>query len=265
MIDDRQTFIDALTGIKAERAITERFRDFCQLTYCVYAKRMDDGRQAESLNSQYAEIVRHYDKSGLLIFSQLTDICAKAIRQGGVDFLGDVGGQLKALDKSLEQIFTPWPIAKFMASSTLWAIPQHLGYLTPADAIAERGFIHVIEPAVGAGVMLLALADALEKQGFDPGIHMLVNAVDLSQQCYHMTFIQLTWRGIPALVEHGDTLLMSTDGLYESAYTPPMERFYEHHHCFFDRESPPGQHEIVMPEKYIIATEQLPLFNEVRP
>ena len=64
--------------------------------------------------------------------------------------------------------------------------------------IEANGFVTVSEPACGAGGVVLATADARQKEGFDPSMHMLVEAVDLSPLCYHMTYVQLTMRGIPA-------------------------------------------------------------------
>lgn len=44
------------------------------------------------------------------------------------------------------------------------------------------------------------------RHGFNSGLHMLVDAIDLSPLCFHITYLQLTLRGIPALVKHGNTL-----------------------------------------------------------
>jgi hypothetical protein len=57
----------------------------------------------------------------------------------------------------------------------------------------------------------------LEQQGFSPALHMHVVAQDISQLCFHMCYVQLTFRGIPALVERRNTLSME---LFEKALTP---------------------------------------------
>jgi ABC-type sugar transport system substrate-binding protein len=33
--------------------------------------------------------------------------------------------------------------------------------------------------------MVLAAAQALQESGFDPGLHILVNAIDVSPLCFH--------------------------------------------------------------------------------
>ena len=40
--------------------------------------------------------------------------------------------------------------------------------------IRDQGFITLNEPTAGAGAMILAAADVLERQGFDPAFHMIV-------------------------------------------------------------------------------------------
>jgi hypothetical protein len=78
--------------------------------------------------------------------------------------------------------------------------------------------------------MILTAADVLERQGFDPAFHMLVKAQDISQLCFHMCFLQLTFKGIPALVERANTLSME---VFEQAWTPHAFRFYQKHGRFF--------------------------------
>jgi hypothetical protein len=53
--------------------------------------------------------------------------------------------------------------------------------------------------------VLVAARDAAETR-LRSLTQMLVNAVDISPLCFHMTCLQTTLRRIPALVEMGDTL-----------------------------------------------------------
>jgi hypothetical protein len=89
--------------------------------------------------------------------------------------------------------------------------------------------------------MVLAAAETLQEQGFDPGLHMLVSAVDLSPLCFHMTYIQLALRGIPAFVEHGNTLTLER---FAGAWTPAVFRFFERHGRLFPAALPTGPAEV---------------------
>ena len=83
--------------------------------------------------------------------------------------------------------------------------------------------------------MILAVADILEKRGYNPSEHMLVQAIDISPLCYHMTYVQLALRGIPAAVIRGNSLSMEQ---FESAWTPETAPFYQKHGRLFDAPTP---------------------------
>src|SRR5437868_14944086 len=104
-----------------------------------------------------------------------------------------------------------------------------------AALIAEQGFLTLQEPASGAGGMVLAAADMLAQQGFDPGLNMLVHATDLSELCFHRMYLQLSLRGIPALVTHGNSLTLET---FARAWTWPTMAFYGHHGRLFPDPEP---------------------------
>ena len=97
-----------------------------------------------------------------------------AITPGGCDFLGDIAGELELLDAKRGQLITPYPLSRLVAEMTL----------ADADAIiAERGFITLQEPASGAGGMIIAAADVLEKNGVDPRFTLYVEALDVASLC----------------------------------------------------------------------------------
>ena len=102
----------------------------------------------------------------------------EAIHTGGIDFLGTVAGEIGALDARLGQFFTPYDIPRMLAEISLTGVEQ---------VIAENGFVTVQEPAVGAGGMILAVADKIEALGFDPATHLWVEAIELSRSTYYMT------------------------------------------------------------------------------
>jgi hypothetical protein len=72
--------------------------------------------------------------------------------------------------------------------------------------IEERGFVRAMEPAVGGGAMVIALARALRAQGINYQQHLHVTAVDIDIRAVHMAYAQLSLLHIPAMVIHGDTL-----------------------------------------------------------
>jgi len=215
-------FIKRLTALDREKSSYDKFRDFCEMAFCAYAKlTAPTPERAQELEDRYMQIVGTYrDKDTVRAYPELLALAGSAIPQG-CDFLGNVATEMEVLNAQIGQFFTPYDVARMMAMISLEGA---------ADLIAANGFLTLQEPASGAGGMVLAAAQALQDSGFDPGLHMLVNAIDLSPLCFHMTFLQLTLRGIPALVEHGNTL---SGERFARAWTPATTAFHLHHGRLF--------------------------------
>lgn len=217
-----QNFVKELSRLDSSKTVTEKFRDFCELAYCAYAKLTAiNAEQANALENRYMQIVSTYpDKDTIRAYPALIGQAYIAVNQGE-DFLGHVAAEIGALDVRAGQFFTPLHVCQLMAE---------IGLVEAGSLIMNQGFITFNEPTAGAGAMILAAADVLERQGFDPAFHMLVKAQDISQLCFHMCFLQLTFKGIPALVERANTLSME---VFEQAWTPHAFRFYQKHGRFF--------------------------------
>jgi hypothetical protein len=236
-------FIKRLTALDREKSPYDKFRDFCEMGFCAYAKTTaPTPERAQELEDRYMQIVGTYrDKDTVRAYPDLLVLAANAVRQG-CDFLGSVATEMEVLNARIGQFFTPYDVARMMAMMSLH----------DAEAIiARNGFLTIQEPASGAGGMVLASADVLQQQGFDLGLHMLVNAVDLAPLCFHMTFLQLTLRGIPALVEHGNAL---SGERFARAWTPATTAFYLHHGRLFPEASAisPAEEPVMMGEQLVL-------------
>jgi hypothetical protein len=255
--DHVRQFIKAIGKLEHDKALYDIFRDFCEMSYCALAKMTAAGERADQLEARYMQIVGSYrDKDTIRAFPELLAIAANAIEGGGCDFLGSVASQMSVLNSRLGQFFTPYELSRMMAELTL----QEIG-----PVIAANGYLTIAEPASGAGGMVLAAADVLERSGFDPSFQMLVNAVDISPMCFHMTYVQASLRGIPALVELGDTLRNTRT---EKAWTIATLDFYGRHGKLFATAEPatqqPEEPGLTLPESAPIAdvTLQLDLFAQ---
>lgn len=102
--------------------------------------------------------------------------------------------------------------------------------------ITGKGFVTVQEPACGAGGMILAAADTLTAQGHDIGEALYVDAIDLSPQCFKMSYIQVSLRGVPATIRHGNSLSLE---IFDSAMTPALIPFLMQHGDPFKGEAEP--------------------------
>ena len=65
--------------------------------------------------------------------------------------------------------------------------------------------------------MIIAFAESLKDNGYNYQHQLYVEAIDIDELCFKMTYIQLSLLGIPARVIRGDSLSMQ---YYEMIYTP---------------------------------------------
>ncbi|MEP2780825.1 MAG: N-6 DNA methylase [Pseudoruegeria sp.] len=202
-------FVKVLNGIDQSKRRTEVFSDFCEMAYCSLAKVASPyADQKDALEKQYMEVVGRYrNKDDVWKIPELLGISLEAIHLGGIDFLGAVAGELGALDARLGQFFTPYEISRLMAEINLQGVEK---------TIEENGFVTVSEPAVGAGGMVIAVADVIEGLGFDPARHLWVEAVELSRTTYYMAYVQINTRGVAGKIICGNSLSLETN---VSAYT----------------------------------------------
>lgn len=201
---------------KAGRSHQEVLSDFLELAYCAFSKRTRSTQDAqEACEQQYMDLVRKRPKDYVRAMPRLLGLMPSGIEEHG-DFLACVAGELGALNEGAGQFFTPFALCRMMAETNLDGVDE---------IIAEHGFVKISDPACGAGGMLLAAADVLEAHGHNVQHCMLAHAKDISALAVHAAYLQLSMRGIPAIVEHGDTLRME---LRSQATTPAWEQFLAH-------------------------------------
>jgi hypothetical protein len=172
------------------------FTDFLELAACSISNRFDLA-QYDAREARYMEIIKRYSKEEATSLAEtLADLILQIDREGQ-DVLGKTYHELELHNKWHGQFFTPYHLSRMMAKMTIGTDLQKI--------IEEKGFITVCEPCVGSGTMLLAFGDECEEQGIDLGrVHM--TGVDVDLKCVHMAFLQLSLRGIPAVLAHGNSL-----------------------------------------------------------
>lgn len=221
-------FIKQLGSLDRSRSDREKFQDLLELAYCAFAKpTAPTPERADALEARYMSIVNRYqDKDTIRAYPDLIGMAWDAEKDGGVDFLGEASAQLNALNASQGQFFTPYSVSRMMAEMQLDDI---------STVIEREGYVTLLEPACGAGGMVLAASDVFEQKGFRLDQHLLVQAVDVSPLCFYMAFLQLTWRGVAANVVRGNSLSLET---FESAWTLAAFQFHAHHgHLSFAKPS----------------------------
>jgi hypothetical protein len=214
----RKQFIKAFASLAHHRERHDVLADFLEMAVCAIRKTtLPPGPAADAIEDQYMAVVKRNKPEDVRAMPELLGITTLAIQEGGCDFLGQVIVDLELRNDHMGQFFTPYDVSRMMAEMILG---------DAGEVMKERGFITLMEPASGAGGMIIAAADVIEKQGFDIGQKLYVDATDLSPMCFKMTYLQTSLRGIPATIRRGNTLSLE---MFDHAVTPAFLPFLMTH------------------------------------
>ena len=161
-----------------------------------------DARTFEQREARYLEIAGRYDQQTLELFPCILAEITMALETGPTDVLGELFGALGIHNSDGGQFFTPYSVCQMMARVTLGDTE------TARARMAEKGFVEALEPACGAGAMVIALAEAMRAEGINYQRQLHVTAIDIDPRAVHMAYIQFSLLHIPAEVVVGDSLAM---------------------------------------------------------
>jgi hypothetical protein len=170
-----------------------------------------DLRQRDAREARYLEIVGRYERDVVAMFPQVLAELTTGLDHERCDLLGALFHDLELHNTARGQFFTPYSVSRMMADVTLGS-PEML-----RSMIEQRGFVTAMEPACGAGSMVIALADAMQNAGVNYQRHLHVTAVDIDPRAIHMAYAQLSLLHVPAHLIVGNSLSLE---VREHWYTP---------------------------------------------
>ena len=203
-MDYIKEFISKLGTVDTAQRKYETFKDF--LTLSTYSLAQPFYR-SEEIELKYKYISSKYTKEQAEEFSKLLALLVSALEEQHQDFLGEVFMQLNLGNTHNGQFFTPYRVSKMMSSITGYHVKKYAG----------SEIMTLCEPCCGSGGMIIAFVEALMEQDINYQHCLYVEATDIDEMCYKMTYIQLSLLGIPAKVIWGDSLSMRYN---EVLYTP---------------------------------------------
>ena len=200
MYDDHlRDFKNTFYNLASRYGKASVFRDFvkmCSISiYNAFAKN-------EELEKDYLNTINTYNKEDINKFPKMFSSLIAMYEESPQikDILGEFYSLEKLGNSRLGQFFTPQHISELMAKCTI-------GKKEDIDKIIkEKGYITMCEPTCGAGGMVLSFAKTLKEYNINYQQNLLVEAIDISDVCTYMTYIQLSLYGIPAIVYCGDTI-----------------------------------------------------------
>lgn len=187
----------------------EVFSHFIQLLALTISNQLDLAHFDER-EKAYLEIICKYSKEESILFARMTAFLAQAIsceKDNPCDILGPMFHEMALHNKWKGQFFTPQDVCDLMAAVTVGN----------NNIATGKGYITVCEPTCGSGAMLFGMAKQVLKQEFSISDNMVAFATDVDLRCVHMTYIQLSLYGIPAVVTHGNSLTLEE---WSHWYTP---------------------------------------------
>ena len=184
-------------------------------------------QQAER-EEQYNRIINKYEprERELMteIFGKIYALLSSVVYDNGVfrDYLGDLFMRCNQGNKHTGQFFTPYHISQFMAKAAIG---------TEVIAKAEKnGVLTLCDPCCGGGGMMLAALDVLKNDyGVNYTQNCFIECSDIDIRCVHMTYLQLSLAGVPAIVKHQNSLSRELWSVWKTpAFIFQYPRFYQY-------------------------------------
>ena len=114
--DLRKQFIKAFDRLAHHRERHDVLADFLEMAFCTIHKRtLPPGPEADAIEERYMAVVRRNTLDDVRAMPQLLGITARAIEDGGCDFLGQVVVELELPNQHMGQFFTPYDVSRMMA------------------------------------------------------------------------------------------------------------------------------------------------------
>ena len=198
-------FISIIQTLDRSKNIGTVFRDFLTLSTCSLSQPFLKNPDIEQV---YSKTITNYTKEQAEVFSKLLALLVMALDAKHQDFLGQVFSMLNLGNSNKGQFFTPYSVSKLMAEINIADFENKL---------KEKEFITLSEPCSGSGGIIIACAETMKEKGYNYQKQLFVEAIDIDEICFMMTYIQLSLYGIGARVMLGDTLAWK---IQKVLYTP---------------------------------------------
>lgn len=199
--------------------------DFLTASACFISNQVDyEKERRTSREAEYTRVKGKYSSSEQELLRKMLLIVGEDICQNHKDFLGRVAEELRLVNKTTKQFYTPECVGRLMALITIGG--DGGGKTTSsmiADRVVQKGYAGVLDCCCGAGDLLITFARELVGQEIDFPNHVEFVAQDISYTAAMACYIQLSFLGCAGYVVVGDALSKPAgtgDTLKYAWYTP---------------------------------------------
>lgn len=200
-----EEIIKQFKELASNKDLWQVYKDFLEMV-AISISNICDREQAPERERRYLDLVKTYSPEQVGKICDIMGLLVLELSKDPRDVLGRVFMELELGSKWIGQVFTPLNLAELLA---IIAFKE--------DEIEEKGYMTVFDPAVGGGVTIIGLVRTMIEKGYNPQKQLLVICGDLDIKAVHMTYIQLSLLGIPAIVKNQDALTLETKSIW---YTP---------------------------------------------
>lgn len=181
-----------------------------------------DFTEYDEREERYKQIMKSYQTKGRELISELFGkifaLLSSVVYDDGVfgDYLGELFMRCNQGEKQAGQFFTPYHISHFMAKCAI-----------TDDKIQNGEILTINDCCCGGGGMLIAALDVLKNDyGVNYARDCYIDAGDIDIRCVHMTYLQLSLAGVPAIIKHQDALSRKLWSVWKTpAYIMQYTRF----------------------------------------
>lgn len=174
---------------EAQKDETDAFRAFVRMSACAVS--------VQAREDEYLEEVKRWPAKVLPKFAECLCILSEAMTADPYrDVIGAAYFEYRSSSSAKwgGEFYTPYEVSKLIAQMTIGAIE-----------VPEGRPLTLLEPACGAGQMVLCAAEVFKSQNV-PLRHLQTICIDVNAQACDMCYLNCTLWGIPAMVIHGNTL-----------------------------------------------------------
>lgn len=193
----KKEIADTIQEISGKYNPYQIFRDWCEMYAISIQNSCVFWHDAvwQNRESIYNSLWNKYDESEHDAFYKMTWLYAIALQYEIGDLLGEIFMESGAGNASAGQFFTPFHVSEMVAK---------IG--ASDENILKEEKIHMTEPSIGSGGMVIATAKYLKERGINYQKKLKVVGQDLDWLAVYMSYIQLSLLGIDAIIVQGDTL-----------------------------------------------------------
>ncbi len=201
----RKEFLKLFNQLTYNRNGWQVWDDVITMMACSIANTLDRRKEVYEEREKEFERCRN-NCQGIDIPAKMMAVMTEALEEEPAqDFLGQIYMDLNLGSHWKGQFFTPYSLCEAMAKMTLQEDMVH-------EAIEDRGYITVNDPACGAGATLIGAADTLHQMKINYQTNALFVANDVDPVVAKMCYIQLSLLGCAGYVVVTDTLTNPVTG-----------------------------------------------------